>query len=181
MLYLINAQGKEGKSKRGGGEVLQLNLFWNCSDVKHCMPGLMACILLASRVSYSDQMVLSAFRTPAFWSEFGRAQYISILFLCWLMLGVPQQTHKLVLVCRSFLCMGYTEVFFTCSNVCRLVMRRMPCSSNLYKSYQSFVLRLTLPFLFLAATSMCEKIKVCVVWRGNMRQLHLEKANTTAN
>lgn len=64
----------KGKSKRGGGKVPQLNSFWNCSDVKYCMPGSMACIYLGSRVSYSEQMVLSSFRRPGFWSEFWSAQ-----------------------------------------------------------------------------------------------------------
>jgi len=99
------------------------------------------------------------------------------------MLGLPPSTLKLLFECRSALCIGYTEFFFTCSNVFRLMMRRMPCSSNMYKPYQSFMLRLTLPVLFLAATGMCEKTEVCVIRRGYMQQLetHLERANTAGD
>jgi len=53
----------------------------------------------------------------------------------------------------------------------------------MYKPYQSFMLRLTLPVLFLAATGMCEKTEVCVIRRGYMQQLetHLERANTAGD
>lgn len=47
------------------------SVFWNCSDVKHCMAGLMTFTHLASIVFYLRQMVLSAFRRPGFCSEFG--------------------------------------------------------------------------------------------------------------